>query len=488
MNLAKFGAGYETKRMYEHWSRAKDDHGQYITYPREAGGAAHIHRERTAENYTIGVVHPASWIDERLKHVYQKPGQKKPVQSCDIVITLPKTEDPANMETFFNAAYDSLMKLYGQKDNVIGCWVHLDESQPHMHFAFLPIAERKPSKRTRPDCLEKISTAAYWPKKSSLQQMHRTVQKDLDKAMGHHVEVLNGITSAQGGNKTIAQLKSETAKMQERIEKNKVKKERELHDLEGKKTHGAFGLGKESYTLTSAQYDRLRKLAEVSVEQSGEYERMKEKADQLEQENLEYRQKMQRYAKTNKEELEMIYRQQIDQLQKEAAQEKKKASAVQAEAAPYLSIPAALRHVAVKYLEWARQDVCEAVSAVTRRMAAAVLFRHEKPFDVSKRYTAAVQELGMEAGPGPVKQAVKAMKEQIQGKVPKELPSGTWQPKPHQVDYKAPDADQGILSGVLSAQAMVSLHMDEPDEIQSAIEMGDWERVAELMEQRDLGR
>lgn len=214
MNLGKFdnGAG----RLYDHWSRAKNENGEYITYPRDQGGAEHIDREKTDQNYTIGNIRSKDWVKERLKGVYQKPGQKKPVRACDIVVTLPRSEssDPENVQKFMQAAYDSLERQFGCNDNIIGCWVHVDEAQPHMHFAFLPISERE--SKQKPEFKEKLSTRAYWPKKSSLQDMHRTTQRDIDEKMGRHVEILNGVTE-RFGNKTIPELKRETAKLQTKL-------------------------------------------------------------------------------------------------------------------------------------------------------------------------------------------------------------------------------------------------------------------------------
>lgn len=186
MNVAKFGAAGVTK-MLGHYTRGKDENGEYLTYPHSEGGAGHIRRERTEDNYTIGECHDEEWISERLSGVYQKPGQKDPVKMCDIVLTLPKSEDPANARQFFEAGYRALCAHYGLHDNVVGAWVHMDEAQPHMHFAFLPISPRQ--SRQKPQFKEKLSTRAYWPKKSSLQEMHRTMQKELDEALGRHVEV-----------------------------------------------------------------------------------------------------------------------------------------------------------------------------------------------------------------------------------------------------------------------------------------------------------
>ena len=218
-HLAKFTGGSEGKNMYAHWSREKDENGEYITYSREHGGG-HINRDLTKNNFTIGEIHDRNWVAERLKNVYQKPNQKRPVETCDIVVTLPQSEstDIKNVQQFMRAAYNSLKKQYGNNNNVVGCWVHLDEAQPHLHFAFLPISER--NSKQKPEFKEKLSTRAYWPKKNSLQEMHRVLQRDIDKEMGRHIDgINNGITKEQGGNKTIVELKTESKKEQEKLEK-----------------------------------------------------------------------------------------------------------------------------------------------------------------------------------------------------------------------------------------------------------------------------
>lgn len=269
-NLAKFGGGLEGKRMYDHWSRATDEKGDYITYAREEGGAGHIDRNRSDQNFTIGEIHPHEWISKRLENVYQKPGQKKPIQSCDIVVTLPQTEsqDPENINKFFNSAYNSLKKMYGKNNNIIGCWVHMDEAQPHMHFAFLPISER--NSKQKPEYKEKLSTRAYWPSKNSLQEMHKNLQSDIEKDLGRKIPSLyDGKTKEQGGNKTVTELKAETAKEEARLAKLKALPD-ELQDLEGEKVKPMFG--EEYYRLTPHQYKRYRTIAKVSLNEQAENE------------------------------------------------------------------------------------------------------------------------------------------------------------------------------------------------------------------------
>lgn len=307
-HLAKFTSGLEGKKMYEHWSRAKDENGEYITYARADGGG-HIDRGRTEQNFTIGEVHPYEWIAERLKGVYQKPGQEKPIESCDIVVTLPQEEEqtPENINKFFNSAYNSLKKKYGKHNNIIGAWVHLDEAQPHLHFAFLPISERV--SKQKPEYKEKLSTRVYWPRKNSLQEMHKELQKDIENDLGRKIPSLyDGKTKDQGGNKTITELKKESAELQkelaaqqERLDRLKTLPE-EIKELKGEKVSPMFG--DEYYKLTPHQYKRLRAIAQTSLQEEEENEslkqenaRLKGKNTKLESENTRLTQWMNYYLR-----------------------------------------------------------------------------------------------------------------------------------------------------------------------------------------------
>ncbi len=193
--------------MIKHYTREPDpETGVYPEYPRKEGGG-HIDPEKTNSNYQIGECHNAAWVHERLKNVYQRPQDRgKTGVMLDIVVTLPKDEPAENEKEFFQATYDSLVKQFGRKNNIVGAWVHLDEAQPHLHFAFLPIVDK--TMKSRPEVTEGISQSAFFPTKSALRQMHETLQRDISEKLGHRVAILNGVT--QGKNKSISQLKAES--------------------------------------------------------------------------------------------------------------------------------------------------------------------------------------------------------------------------------------------------------------------------------------
>ena len=258
-HLAKFEGGIVGKKMYQHWAREVDEKGEYATYNRADGGG-HIDRNRTKDNFTIGNIHDREWVKKRLENVYQKPGHKN--------------------------------------NNIIGAWVHMDEAQPHMHFAFLPISERV--SKQKPEYKEKLSTRAYWPSKNSLQKMHDTLQKDMDEGMGRHIlGIYDGRTKDQGGNKSIATLKKETAEQKERLERLKTKPE-ELKELKGELVKPL--LGEEHYKLTPYQYKRLRTLAQNSIQEHDDNVILEKKNTELEQKNAELQTWVNHYIRKNKKE------------------------------------------------------------------------------------------------------------------------------------------------------------------------------------------
>ena len=59
----------------------------------------------------------------------------------DWVVTLPQSFD-GDEQDFFQETYKFLNDRYG-KENVISAYVHMDETTPHMHYAFVPVVEDK---------------------------------------------------------------------------------------------------------------------------------------------------------------------------------------------------------------------------------------------------------------------------------------------------------------------------------------------------------
>lgn len=134
MHLQGFTVG-QIGPILNHVTRhgADPDQSRY-TYSNEAIDASH-----TADNYAIAAApDPAAFIASRVESVDRKPRKTSNLLSS-IVVTLPKNDLLEGREReFFEAVADLLSERVGL-ENVIGGYVHLDESQPHMHFLFTPV-------------------------------------------------------------------------------------------------------------------------------------------------------------------------------------------------------------------------------------------------------------------------------------------------------------------------------------------------------------
>jgi hypothetical protein len=61
---------------------------------------------------------------------------------CDWVVTAPRDLRPEDNREFFEAVARFIEGRYGA-GNVVGAYVHMDESQPHIHVPVLPIVNCK---------------------------------------------------------------------------------------------------------------------------------------------------------------------------------------------------------------------------------------------------------------------------------------------------------------------------------------------------------
>lgn len=123
------------------------------------------------------------------------------------VVTAPKDLPIGEYEGFFRASHDFLCNRYGEK-NCVQSIVHMDESgQPHLHWCFIPIcADAKHGGEKI--CANNVIT------KKDLTSFHSDFQKFLN-ARGLHAKVKTGITEAQGGNRTVEDMKKDRVRLRE---------------------------------------------------------------------------------------------------------------------------------------------------------------------------------------------------------------------------------------------------------------------------------
>lgn len=202
-HFAKYAAA-AVGHLLKHYERGKDAKGEYIKF-----GNKNIDLARTPENYNLAPTHmegQQAFIKQRLSEVkLQKRDDVKIL--CDWVVTLPKGDyTPEQEHAFFKETYRFLSGKYGEK-NVVSAFVHKDEEQPHMHFAFIPIVPDHKWNEKHPDKQREKVSAKECVTKSDLERFHTEFHQQLDSCFGCDVfPVQNGETIKGAAN--VAELKA----------------------------------------------------------------------------------------------------------------------------------------------------------------------------------------------------------------------------------------------------------------------------------------
>lgn len=213
-------------------------------------------------------------LADEIKRDTGKSVRKDAVALCSWVVTAPQTLPPEKYEDFFRGCYGFFAARYGDENIVAGA-VHMDETTPHIHIAFIPAVERDGRRRL---CAKDLET----PK--SLARAHTELQAHLTDMLGCTVELLTGETAAKG-NRTVAELKmdavrresaaldAERERLQQHMEKYKgsVQELKQLHKMTSEE-HPL--LGDDYVRMPPSAYRRLWTLAQVGLEREAECERL----------------------------------------------------------------------------------------------------------------------------------------------------------------------------------------------------------------------
>lgn len=189
----------------------------------KSSSAAHIighcEREKSKEGYLK--YRNGSYIDEtktelnlsypdpangqqRLKARLNKIAPKRrkdAVTMVDWVITLPEPLLESNKKEqleFFKLSTAFMAERYGE-ENLVGAYIHFDETTPHLHYCFVPVVKDQ-------DGTERLCAKQLMSKKE-LNHFHKDLDKTLESYFDMPGLVLTGATKAQGGNKSVSQLK-----------------------------------------------------------------------------------------------------------------------------------------------------------------------------------------------------------------------------------------------------------------------------------------
>jgi hypothetical protein len=184
-------------QLCQHYERKKLPDGGYVKF-----GNEDIDTTQSHLNYNLAPERKQiDFINQRCSEV--KCMNRKDVNvMVSWVVTLPKDFPQERSREFFEQAYRFLNERYGGEQNVISAYVHLDETSPHMHYAFVPVVKDKKSGKDKVSAKECIS-------KGDLLTFHKNLEKHLYRHFGFEVGVLNGATKS--GNLSIKELKLQSS-------------------------------------------------------------------------------------------------------------------------------------------------------------------------------------------------------------------------------------------------------------------------------------
>ena len=130
-----------------------------------------------------------------------KKTRRDAVVMADWVVTLPPDVVPADQGRFFQTAYDFIAKRYGE-ENMLGGFVHLDETTPHMHVAFMPVVSR--------DVEVPAFSAKRMLNRLDLQTFHSDLSEVVENSLGYPTSVL--LDDKETFKKLVTKMKPENKK------------------------------------------------------------------------------------------------------------------------------------------------------------------------------------------------------------------------------------------------------------------------------------
>ena len=199
MKMTRTAVGH----MFNHYGRSDDlEKAAYVIRSNE-----NINSVNTVLNYNLACndqpLGQLEFLNKRLSEV-RVQNRKDVNVMVSWVVTLPQTlnnQGFADEEKFFREAYAFLSERYG-KENVISAYVHLDETTPHLHFAFVPITEDTKRGGFKLSAKEVVN-------RQDLRTFHKNLSDHMERVFGRDIGILNEATKE--GNKSIAELKRQSA-------------------------------------------------------------------------------------------------------------------------------------------------------------------------------------------------------------------------------------------------------------------------------------
>lgn len=198
--------------ILKHDSRAKDKNGDYIKF-----GNEEIDTNRTHLNYNLHErkdgLSDFEFVKNRAMEFLAKNVRKRDDVNWvgSWVITLPERlqgSSEADKRKFFEVCHDFLGERYGL-DNIVGAYVHMDETTPHMHTKITPVLYDEKKNKFRYSAKDMFNRA-------DLKSFHKDLSVRLEHEFGFDVGVYeNKREDERLPNKSIKELKAENKKLAE---------------------------------------------------------------------------------------------------------------------------------------------------------------------------------------------------------------------------------------------------------------------------------
>lgn len=266
--------------ILKHDSRAKDQNGDYIKF-----GNEEIDTNRTHLNYNLHErkdgLSDFEFVKNRAMEFLAKNVRKRDDVNWvgSWVITLPESlhgSSEADKRKFFEVCHDFLGNRYGF-DNIVGAYVHNDETTPHMHTKITPVLYDEKKNKFRYSAKDMFNRA-------DLKSFHKDLSVRLEHEFGFDVGVYENkrederlpnksIKELKAENKKLAELKNrmfaEAEKQNDEIKrlKRENERERERNELLKQEMAQTGLLAKGKAKLFEKEIDRALELADTLTEE-----------------------------------------------------------------------------------------------------------------------------------------------------------------------------------------------------------------------------
>lgn len=195
-------------------------------------------------HFSNGIDSPEKVFDGYIEELHKCKMQKRSDINTivSVVVHLPQDVEAGTEEEklFFDETRKFLQARW--EDTYLADAIHRDENRPHMHYLLIPKVNEIKNEKVRDPKTGKLKKTGRkietGRKKISVKELisrddvtrfHNDLNEHMKKVFGREIEILNGITAENGGNKTVSELKLNTARKNAEAAKIAAEKEKEQY-------------------------------------------------------------------------------------------------------------------------------------------------------------------------------------------------------------------------------------------------------------------